>query len=228
ALAKTATLAAHDIVGTVTQHVAATFAFVLFALVALPRLLGLLSRARWNVLLAASPIGYVVVVLFACCAIAAALEVNLQFAALLAGYALVGGLDGSERASFAGPLDSIARVSFGIFIPIYFALIGYRLVFGHAFSWAVLAGFFAASTLLSVVTSGLAARLAGFRGIDTINIALTTNARGGPGIVLAGVAYDTGIINGAFFTALVLTAVLTSQMAGTWLRFVLARGWPLL
>lgn len=228
ALAKSATLANQQIVGTVTEHVAATFAFVLFALFALPRLLKRLNRARWNILLTSSPVGYVVIVLFMSCAAAAVLGVNLQFAALLAGYALVGGVDGSERERFAASLDSIARVSFAIFIPIYFALIGYRLVFGKEFSFVILAGFFVGSTLLSLLTSGLAARLAGFRGLDIVNIALTTNARGGPGIVLAGVAYDAGIINGAFFTALVLTAVLTSQMAGAWLRFVLAKGWPLL
>ena len=31
-----------------------------------------------------------------------------------------------------------------------------------------------------------------------------------------------------FYTTLVLTAVLTSQAAGAWLRFVLSKGWPLL
>jgi hypothetical protein len=59
-------------------------------------------------------------------------------------------------------------------------------------------------------------------------LALTTNARGGLGIVLAGVAYDAGIINAAFYTALVITAVVTSQARRTWLRFVLSNGWPLL
>jgi Kef-type K+ transport system membrane component KefB len=74
----------------------------------------------------------------------------------------------------------------------------------------------------------LAARLGGFRGLDIANIAITTNARGGPGIVLASVAYDAGIINAAFYTALVITAVVTSQACGTWLRFILHRGLPLL
>jgi hypothetical protein len=37
-----------------------------------------------------------------------------------------------------------------------------------------------------------------------------------------------GIINAAFYTTLVITAVVTSQMAGAWLRFVLSKGWPLL
>lgn len=61
-----------------------------------------------------------------------------------------------------------------------------------------------------------------------MNLAITTNARGGPGIVLASVAFDAGIISAAFYTTLVLTAIFTSQAAGLWLRFVLSRGWPLL
>jgi hypothetical protein len=46
--------------------------------------------------------------------------------------------------------------------------------------------------------------------------------------VLASVAYEAGIINGAFYTTLVLIGVLTSQAAGAWLRFVPWKGWPLL
>ena len=57
---------------------------------------------------------------------------------------------------------------------------------------------------------------------------MATNARGGPGIVLASVAYDAGIINATFYTTLVIVAVLTSQLAGAWLEFVLRKGWPLL
>jgi len=61
-----------------------------------------------------------------------------------------------------------------------------------------------------------------------LNLAVATNARGGPGIVLASVAYDAGIINAAFYTTLVLVAVLTSQLAGWWLGAVLGRGDSLL
>jgi hypothetical protein len=45
---------------------------------------------------------------------------------------------------------------------------------------------------------------------------------------MASVAFDAGIINGPFFTTLVLTAVLTSQFCGFWLDYVLRKGWPLL
>ncbi len=167
-------------------------------------------------------------VLMSYCALAAVLDVNLQFAALLAGYGVVGGLYGSQRERFAAPLDAISKVSFGLFVPIYFGLIGYKLVFGREFSLAILLAFLVGSSLISILSSGLAARLGGFRGLDIVNIAMTTNARGGPGIVLASVAYDAGIINAAFYTTLVITAVVTSQMAGAWLRFVLSKGWPLL
>lgn len=228
ALARTAALAANDVVSVVTGHVFATFAYVVVALALAPSLLKRLSVARWNVLYRASPVGYAIIVLMAFCAVASAFDVNLQFASLLAGYALVGGIQASKRERFVLPLEHIAKVSFGFFIPIYFAIIGYRLVFDGQFSPTILIGFLVGSTALSVLTGGLAARLAGFRRLDLVNISLTTNARGGPGIVLASVAYDAGIINAAFFTTLVLTAVLTSQMAGAWLRFVLSRGWPLL
>ena len=227
-VASSATLAAEHFASNLATHVIATVAFTVASLLAMPRLLQAASVSRWNLLYAASPVGYVVFILLAFCAAAAAVDVNLQFAALLAGYALTGGLNGTGRAYFAAPLEHIAKVSFGVFVPIYFVMIGWRLVFDQEFSFAILIGFFLGSTVLSLVTSGLAAHLAGFRKLDILNIALTMNARGGPGIVLASVAYEAGIINAAFFTALVLTAVLTSQLAGAWLRFVLARGWPLL
>jgi hypothetical protein len=42
------------------------------------------------------------------------------------------------------------------------------------------------------------------------------------------VAYDAGIINAAFYTALVITAVVTSQVCGARLRYILSKGLPLL
>jgi len=37
-----------------------------------------------------------------------------------------------------------------------------------------------------------------------------------------------GIISAPFYTTLVVAAVVTSQMAGAWLDYVLRKGWPLL
>jgi Kef-type K+ transport system membrane component KefB len=228
ALATSATLAQTHVARAVSGHVISTLIYTLIGLIVAPGLLKKLSNAGWNVLYKASPVGYAMAVLMVYCAVAAIFEVNLQFAALLAGYGIVGGLYGTQRERLAAPVDAISKVSFGVFVPIYFGIIGYRLVFGRQFSFAILLVFLVGSSLISVFSAGLAAWLGGFRGLDVVNIALTTNARGGPGIVLASVAYDAGIINAAFYTSLVITAVVTSQIAGAWLRFVLSKAWPLL
>jgi Kef-type K+ transport system membrane component KefB len=228
ALATSATLVQQHVASTVFSHVIGTLVFTLVGLFVAPGLLKRLSNTNSNVLYKASPVGYAMAVLMTYCAIAAIFEVNLQFAALLAGYGIVGGLYGTQRERFSGPIDAISKVSFGVFVPIYFGIIGYKLVFGRQFSFAILLVFLVGSSLISVFSAGLAAWLGGFRGLDVFNIAITTNARGGPGIVLASVAYDAGIINAAFYTTLVITAVVTAQMAGAWLRLVLSKGWPLL
>lgn len=228
ALAKPDVASSHHIGGTVTSHVVSTFAYMLIALIVMPSVLRWLRKARWNVLHQASPVGYMIFILMAYCAVAAPLGVNIQFAALLAGYGVVGGIHGTERAHVAAPLEAVSKVSFGFFVPIYFGLVGYLLVFGRQFSWTVLLVFLFASSVIAVGSKALAARLGGFRGLDMANIAITANARGGPGIVLASVAYGEGLINAAFYTALVITAVVTSQACGVWLRVVLGKGLPLL
>ena len=228
ALTRQTSLADQNIVGSTAQHLAITFVFMGSAIFLMPSVLRALGGWRWNILLRASRLAYAIVVLFAYVGAAAYFEVNLVFAAFLAGFGLAGGIKGGQREHFADALDSISKFSYGIFIPIYFALVGYRLVFGRDFSPSLLVAFLLGSTVLSLISVGLAGKLAGFRRLDILNLAITTNARGGPGIVLASVAFDAGIISAAFYTTLVLTAIITSQMAGLWLRFVLSRGWPLL
>jgi Kef-type K+ transport system membrane component KefB len=228
ALAKSASFNTQHLANAVGLHILGTLLFVIVAMAIMPSILSKISHARWNILQQASPVGYVMFILMSYCAVAALVEVNLQFAALLAGFGIVGGVRGIERDFFAASIDSIAKVSFGVFVPIYFGIVGFRLVFGREFSMAVVLVFFFASSAIAIFSSALAARLGGFRGLDIFNIAITTNARGGPGIVLASVAYDSGIINAAFYTALVITAVVTSQMCGSWLRYVLSKGLPLL
>ncbi len=219
ALAKSAILPKAEIL----HHLAATLAYFAAGLTLVPRLLKRLNRARWNVLAQASPIGYLVTVLFAFCATAAVLQVNLVFAAFLAGYGIA-----RDRETFSAALESLSRFSFAFFIPIYFLIVGLRLDLGRNYSFSMLGIFLVIACAIKLLSVGLGARLAGFRGLDLLNLAVATNARGGPGIVLASVAYDSGIVNAQAFTTLVLLAIITSQAAGAWLEFVLRKGWPLL
>jgi len=219
ALAKSNVLPKHEI----AVHVAVTILYFGTGLTLLPRLLRWLARARWNLLAIASPVGYLVAVLFAYTALAALLDVNLVFAAFLAGFAIA-----SERERFEEPLRSLNQFSFAIFVAPYFAIVGYKLDLTRSFSLWELAAFVTIACVVKLIAVAGGARSAGFRGLDVINLAIATNARGGPGIVLASVAFDAGIVNATFYTTLVLLAVLTSQAAGAWLDLVLRRGWPLL
>src|SRR5207247_759424 len=152
------------------------------------------------------------------------LWLGLAVATAIAGFAVVH----KKRRLFSEALDAIGKVSFAFFIPAYFAIVGLKLDLIRGLSLWVMVAFIAGSCVVKIFSVSLAGRFAGFRGLDLINLAITTNARGGPGIVLGSVAFDAGIISAKFYTTLVLAAVLTSQMAGAWLDYVLRRGWPLL
>jgi Kef-type K+ transport system membrane component KefB len=207
-----------------SYHLFVTVGFFALGLTIVPRIVKRINKSRYNVMATHSPVAYAIVVLLGYCVIAGALDVSLVFAAFLAGFAVVH----KKRRLFAEALDSIGKVSFGFFIPAYFAIVGLKLDLIRGFSLWMVAAFLGGSCAVKIVSVALAGRFAGFRGLDLINLALTMNARGGPGIVLASVAYDAGIISPKFYTALVLAAVITSQMAGAWLDYLLRRGWPLL
>ena len=205
-------------------HLLATVAFFVLGLTLLPRAVKRINKARANVLAQHAPVAYALAVLFAYCILAGVLNVSLVFAAFLAGFGVVH----KKRRLFADALDAIGKVSFGFFIPIYFALVGLKLDLVRGFSWKMLAAFLMGSCALKLLAVSFAGRMAGFRGLDLLNLAITTNARGGPGIVLASIAFDAGIISATFYTTLVLTAILTSQFAGAWLDYVVRKGRPLL
>ena len=208
----------------ITYHLITTIAFFGLGLTIVPRIIKRLNKSPLNVFAKHSPVAYAIAVLLGYCVIAGALHVSLVFAAFLAGFAVVH----KKRRIFAEALDAIGKVSFAFFIPVYFAIVGLKLDLIRGVSLWMIVAFIAGSCIVKILSVSLAGRLAGFRGLDLINLAITTNARGGPGIVLASVAFDAGIISAKFYTTLVVAAVLTSQVAGAWLDYVLRKGWPLL
>ena len=205
-------------------HLLATIFFFGLGLTIVPRGVKRINKSRFNVFAKQSPVAYAIAVLLGYCVVAGALNVSLVFAAFLAGFAVVH----KKRRLFAEALDAIGKVAFAFFIPVYFAIVGLKLDLVRGLSLWMIGLFLVGSCGIKILSVSLAGRLAGFRGLDLINLAITTNARGGPGIVLASVAFDAGIISPKFYTTLVLAAVLTSQMAGAWLDYVMRKGWPLL
>jgi Kef-type K+ transport system membrane component KefB len=205
-------------------HLASTIGFFVLGLTLVPRLVKRINKARFNVFAQQSPTAYAIAVLLAYCAVAGALDVSLVFAAFLAGFAVVH----KKRRIFTEALDAIGKVSFAFFIPVYFAIVGLKLDLVRGFSLWMFLAFLTGSCAVKILSVSLAGRFAGFRGLDLLNLSITTNARGGPGIVLASVAYEAGIISSQFYTTLVLAAVVTSQIAGAWLDYILRTNRPLL
>lgn len=142
--------------------------------------------------------------------------INVMYSSFLVGYIVkaVAGVDNETK----NRMETLANFMFSFFIPIYFALVGIQLNVLHDFSLLRFMVFFAIAFGLEAIGTFLALQLTDLNFATKINFAVTMNARGGPGIVLATVAYSYGIISVEFFTVLILTTMLSSMIAGYWLR----------
>ena len=156
------------------------------------------------------------VILLLVCAGLYTVGINIMYAAFLVGYVVkaVAGVD----ARIKNAMDSLGNFAFSFFIPIYFALVGIQLNLLHDFSFLRFAIFFVIAFGLEGIGTFLMLQFTDLRDAVKLNFAVTMNARGGPGIVLATVAYSYKIISIEFFTVLILTTMLSSLIAGYWLR----------
>lgn len=150
------------------------------------------------------------------CALLSMAGINIMYSAFLVGYVVKAVLgDSEENKARIGSLESFA---FSFFIPVYFALVGIQLNLLHNFSALRFIAFFMVAFGLEAVGTLLALQITNLNRQTKINFAVTMNARGGPGIVLATVAYSYGIISVEYFTVLILPTMLSSLVAGYWLR----------
>ena len=198
-------------------HVFATAAFLAIGLIVGPRVYRRIGRLKVNLIRRASPVAYQLT--FMILVTIAGLFVGIQpfFGAFVAGL-IVGAsaaLSGSESSEAT---LAIKAFSLAFFIPIYFAVIGLTLDLVHGFSPAFFAFFLVVACSIKAVSVYLGARAAGETNASSWNLAIAMNARGGPGIVVASTAFVAGIIDEPFYAVLVLLAVVTSLLAGSWLE----------
>ncbi|MBM3751980.1 MAG: cation:proton antiporter [Acidimicrobiia bacterium] len=220
--ATTSLVAAGTAGGGAVGHLSRTVGFFAVGLLLMPRVMQAVTSAPWNVLARTSPLAYIVLVLLGYTALAAVTGVSLVFAAFLAGYAL------THDSRLAEATSTLGRVGFAMFVPIYFVMVGFQLQLSRGFSLWLLLAFLVPAVIVKVLAGLAGARAAGFGWSASMNLAIALNARGGPGIVLATVAWDAGIVSAEFYTALVLTAVATTQFSGVWLGRLVRLGRPLL
>ncbi|RKJ53475.1 cation:proton antiporter [bacterium 1XD42-1] len=143
--------------------------------------------------------------------------INIMYSAFLTGYIIKAVSQNDEDAK--SRMEAVANFSFSLFIPIYFALVGIQLNLIHNFSLGRFALFFIIAFGLEAVGTIIMLLFTDLKKQVILNFAVTMNARGGPGIVLATVAYSYEIISIEFFTVLILTTMLSSLIAGYWLRY---------
>ncbi|GHC55129.1 cation:proton antiporter [Streptomyces cinnamoneus] len=194
------------------------------------------SASPLNFLAVRSPIAFRLVFVFLSCAACSGLGIDPIFGALVAGMcsadaaardaapARPGGASAAAAGAGEGSYDALRSIALGFFVPVYFAVVGVKLDLAHHFDPVFFLWFLLLACCAKALSVWLGARLAGEGNTSAVNLAVAMNARGGPGIVLASVAFGAHIINEDFFTSLVLLSIITSQMAGVWLGRAVRRG----
>jgi Kef-type K+ transport system membrane component KefB len=117
-------------------------------------------------------------------------------------------------------ISSLENMIFAFFVPVYFALVGIQLNVIHDFSIIRFLLFFVIAFGLEFIGTFGMLLFSKLSNNMKMSFAITMNARGGPGIVLATVTYAANIINLEFFTILILTTMLSSMIAGYYLRYL--------
>jgi Kef-type K+ transport system membrane component KefB len=197
-------------------------AFLALSLFAGPIVYRWASSLRCNVVCQGSSIGYLLVILLVMAGMAASLGVTPMFGALMAGIVTSQTIDEPER-----PRQVIATFSFAFFIPIYFAIVGLKLDLIHSFPLPFFLLFLAFACTVKALSIYAGARLAGEPSGRAWNLAVAMNARGGPGIVLASLAFEAEIVSEGFYCVLVMLSLVTSLLAGSWLDLAVRRGWAI-
>ncbi len=195
-------------------EVAGTFAFAAFAIFVAPPLVRLTGRMFIDRSPEEALIGYTLLVCMVLVSVASILHVNIVFGALLAG--LVVGRFRSVQMDMVR--SAITNVAAWFFVPIYFALVGLQVNLQVHLNVGLLLAFLFASSGVKVASVLVATRTVVPTWKHALDYGVVMNARGGPGIVLASLAFAASIIDEDLFVALVLTSILTSLMAGIWLR----------
>lgn len=198
-------------------HVLITVAFLLLSLLAGPPAYRWLGNRKGNLIQRASPVAYQFTFMILLTIAGLFLGVEAFFGAFVAGI-VVAATSGASDSESSEATQAIKSFALAFFIPIYFAVIGFGLDLIHGFSPVFFVLFLVAACGIKALSVYVGARGAGETNGSSWNLAIAMNARGGPGIVVASTAFAAGIIDQPFYAVLVMLAIVTSLVAGTWLE----------
>ncbi|MGO8992862.1 MAG: cation:proton antiporter [Polyangiaceae bacterium] len=101
-----------------------------------------------------------------------------------------------------------------VFAPVFFASLGLRVDFVHAFDARLCALVFVIASIAKVVGCAIGARVGGLEWRQSAAVGFGLNARGAMEIILALLALEAGLIKEQVFVALVVMALATSLLSG--------------
>ena len=191
-----------------------TVAFAVFVILLAPTVVRALGKFVISRFSNDSLLGYTLLFCVALVSFASFLKVNIIFGALLAGL-VVGRFANYKMDTIK---KSISSIAIWFFVPIYFALVGFKLNLIAHLDPILLIVFFIGSSIIKITSVSLLSKSSCKSWLHSVDFGIVMNARGGPGIVLASLAYSANIIDENLLVVLVLTAILTSLFAGLWLR----------
>lgn len=189
-----------------------------------PLLLKFAQTLRITSVIRSAKLGFALIWCFVVTQLAALMDVNVIFGAFIAGIVL-GSLKPGQMEE---EKKQIADFSLAFFVPLYFAIVGHAIDLPNAFDLQLFLGFLVFSTVVEGVCAYLAIRSLRFNALTGFNFAIAMNTRGGPGVVLASITHGLGLIDERMYVTLVLTAIVTSIIAGVWFRYATRTGLPLM
>lgn len=175
------------------------------------------GASRLNVIARRSPLGWTLASILVITGVAMLLGLAPMFGALVAGIVA----SNSTEPSFVKAQQQVEAVGQSFFIPIYFALIGVSLDLVKDFDWKLTFGILIFGTVVKYGGALVGGLVAGEKPAMANALAISVNARGGPGLVVASTAFAAGIVNASAYTSLVILSIITSVGAGIFLAKVL-------
>jgi Kef-type K+ transport system membrane component KefB/nucleotide-binding universal stress UspA family protein len=148
-----------------------------------------------------------------CAAVTDALGVHAVFGAFVAGCVLR-----QIPALRAETLHKLESVTFSVFAPIFFGVVGLKVDLWKLGSGKMLGVVLVVATAGKLIGCTAGSMLGGLRIWESLSIAVAMNARGAMELVVATIGLSLGLLNQEMFSIIVMVAVVTSFMAPVLLR----------
>lgn len=213
-----AMLANKDIVAVdLAFHILVTIAIFAFAMVVAP----VLGRYRSIAKIAIFSFDSIYFILcFLCIYLGSLFGINIMYTSFVAGLIFKNIRNPeAEKAQV-----KVKDMCLAFFTPIYFAIVGLRIHITSDFNVGRFILFLLIVSAVEMIGCIIAMRIIRVDWLSSLNLGIAMNARGGPGIVLATLTYDMGIVNYEFFCAMIFTTLISSAAAGWWIGYIHRKG----